>query len=114
MGMGFAIVALAFFLEAILMGISLYGWARIRPRTHFLLGLALPPAGVLGTFSVLAANAFMNTPAGVTITNGKGTNVNVWAALFTPAEGYEFLHFLIALYMTPGFVVASVYSVSWL
>lgn len=114
LGLGFAIEGLAFFLEAIFIGIYLYGWERLRPRTHFLLGLALPPAGVLGTFSVLAANAFMNTPAGVTITNGKVTDVNVWAALFTPAEGYEFWHFLIALYMTAGFVVASIYAVAWL
>src|SRR5213595_3070195 len=63
LGLGFAIEGLAFFLEAIFIGIYLYGWKRLRPRTHFLLGLALPPAGILGTFAVLSANAFMNTPA---------------------------------------------------
>src|SRR2546426_866285 len=48
LGLGFAIEGLAFFLEAIFIGIYLYGWTRLRPKTHFLLGLALPPAGVLG------------------------------------------------------------------
>src|SRR3989442_7880569 len=67
LGLGFAIEGLAFFLEAIFIGLYLYGWTRLRPRTHFLLGLALPPAGVLGTASVLAANAFMHTPRGVTL-----------------------------------------------
>src|SRR5260370_33421661 len=67
LGMGFAIEGLAFFLAAVFIGIYLYGWTRLRPRTHFLLGLALPPAGVLGTASVLAANSFINTPASVTL-----------------------------------------------
>jgi cytochrome d ubiquinol oxidase subunit I len=114
LGLGFAIEGLAFFMEAIFIGIYLYGWNHLRPRTHFLLGLVLPPAGVLGTVSVLAANSFMNTPGGVTLSSGRVVDVDVAAALFTRALGYEFWHFLIALYMTAGFAVASVYAVAWL
>jgi cytochrome d ubiquinol oxidase subunit I len=115
LGLGFAIEGLAFFLEAIFIGLYLYGWTRLRPRTHFLLGLALPPAGVLGTASVLAANAFMNTPGGVTLgPSGQLVNVDVIGALFTRALGYEFWHFLIATYITAGFMVASIYAVVWL
>ena len=114
-GLGFAIEGLAFFLEAIFIGIYLYGWTRLRPKTHFLLGLALPPAGVLGTFSVLAANSFMQTPGGITLSStGKLQSVDVLGALFTRSLGYEFWHFLIAAYMAAGFVVASIYAVSWL
>src|SRR5438876_5821719 len=114
MGIGFAIEGLAFFLEAIFIGIYLYGWERLQPRTHFLLGLALPPAGLLGTVSVLAANSFMNTPGGVKLISGQVTDVDVMAALFTHSLGYEFWHFLIAIYMTTGFIVASIYAVAWL
>lgn len=114
LGLGFAIEGIAFFLEAIFIGIYLYGWRWLSPRKHFLVGLVLPPAGVLGTFSVLAANSFMNTPQGVTVTDGKVTDVDVVAALFTHAIGYEFWHFFIAIYMTAGFAVASVYAVAWL
>src|SRR5213596_1417162 len=114
LGLGFAIEGLAFFLEAIFIGIYLYGWNRLRPRTHFLVGLVLPPAGLLGAFGVLAANSFMNTPGGVTIVDGRVVDVDVMAALFTRALGYEFTHFTIALYQTAGFVVASVYAVAWL
>ncbi|TMC39367.1 MAG: cytochrome ubiquinol oxidase subunit I, partial [Chloroflexi bacterium] len=113
-GLGFAIEGWAFFLEAIFIGIYLYGWNRLRPRTHFLVGLVLPPAGLVGAFGVLASNAWMNTPAGVTIVEGKVTDVDVMAALFTRALGYEFWHFVIAIYLTAGFVVASVYAVAWL
>jgi cytochrome bd ubiquinol oxidase subunit I len=115
LGMGFAIEGLAFFLEAIFIGVYLYGWTRLRPRTHFLLGLALPPAGVLGTASVLASNAFMNTPGGVTLgPSGQLLKVDVLGVLFTRALGYEFWHFLIATYITAGFMVASIYALAWL
>jgi cytochrome d ubiquinol oxidase subunit I len=113
-GLGFAIEGWGFFLEAVFIGIYLYGWSRLAPRLHFLLGLPLIPAGVLGAFGVLAANSWMNTPGGVTITPSGGLDVDVWAALFTRALTYEFWHFLIAIYITCGFVVASIYAVAWL
>jgi cytochrome bd ubiquinol oxidase subunit I len=113
-GLGFAIEGLAFFMEAIFIGIYLYGWKRLPPRAHFLTGLALPPAGLLGAFGVLSANSWMNTPGGVTIASGRVVDVDAIAALFTKALGYEFWHFLIAIYITAGFVVASIYAVAWL
>src|SRR4029077_5716315 len=103
---------LAFFLEAIFIGIYLYGWRRLSPRTHFLLGLTLPPVGVLGAASVLSANAFMNAPGGVTRRAGRGVRVEPAAGLFPAALGYEFWHFTIAIYMPAGFAVASVYAVA--
>jgi len=114
LGLGFAIEGVAFFLEAIFIGIYLYGWKRLRPKTHFLLGLVLPPAGILGTFAVLSANAFMNTPSGIVVDAGRVVDVDAGAALFTRALGYEFWHFLIALCMAAGFTIASVYAVAWL
>jgi cytochrome d ubiquinol oxidase subunit I len=115
LGLGFAIEGLAFFLEAIFIGIYLYGWTRLGPKTHFLLGLALPPAGVLGTFSVLAANSFMQTPGGITLSStGRLVSVDVLGVLFPRSLGYEFWHFLIAAYIAAGFAVASIYAVSWL
>src|SRR6266699_862806 len=113
-GLGFAIEGLAFFLEAIFIGIYLYGWERLPRRTHFMLGLVLPPAGLLGAFGVLSANSWMNTPGGVTLQSGRLVDVDVVAALFTRALGYEFWHFVIAIYMTAGFAVASIYAVAWL
>lgn len=113
-GLGFAIEGLAFFVEAIFISIYLYGWKRLSPRAHFLTGLALPPAGLLGAFGVLSANSWMNTPGGVTIDAGRLVSVDTMAVLFTPALGYEFWHFLLAIYITAGFVIASVYAVAWL
>ena len=113
-GLGFAIEGLAFFMEAIFIGIYLYGWNRLKPRLHFISGLVLPPVGLLGAFGVLSANSWMQTPSGITLNNGQVTDVDVLKALFTPALGYEFWHFVISIYMTAGFVVASIYAVAWL
>jgi len=114
-GIGFAIEGIAFFLEAIFIGVYLYGWRRLPPRLHYALGWVLPPAGLLGAFGVIIANSWMNTPAGFQLgPTGRPVNVNPAGAIFTPALGYEFWHLIIALYMTAGFMVASVYAAGWL
>jgi len=114
-GIGFGIEGWAFFLEAIFIGIYLYGWKRLPPKVHYRLGWVLPPAGVLGAFGVIIANSWMNTPAGFQLgPDGRPINVDVIGAIFTPALGYEFWHLIVALYMTAGFMVASVYAVGWL
>jgi cytochrome d ubiquinol oxidase subunit I len=114
-GIGFAIEGIAFFIEAIFISIYLYGWKRLPPKVHYRLGWVLPPSGILGAFGVIIANSWMNTPAGFQLgPNGRPTNVNVFSAIFTPALGYEFWHLVIALYMTAGFMVASIYAVGWL
>ena len=114
-GIGFAIEAWAFFLEAIFIAIYLYGWKRLPPRVHYRLGWVLPPSGVLGAFGVIIANSWMNTPGGFQLgPDGRPINIDVLGAIFTPALGYEFWHLIVALYMTAGFMVASVYAVGWL
>jgi cytochrome d ubiquinol oxidase subunit I len=79
------------------------------------MGLLLIPAGLLGAFGVLSSNSWMNTPGGVTLNaTGRLVNVDALAALFTRALPYEFWHFVIAIYLTAGFLVASIYAVAWL
>ena len=114
-GLGFGVEAWAFFLEAIFIAIYLYGWRRLPPRLHLLVGCVLPPAGFLGAFGVIAANSWMNTPGGFQLgPDGRPVAVDVAGALFTRALGYEYWHFMVAMYMTAGFMVASVYAVGWL
>jgi cytochrome d ubiquinol oxidase subunit I len=114
-GIGFGIEGWAFFLEAIFIGIYLYGWSRLPPRLHLGVGWLLVPTAFLGAFGVIAANSWMNTPGGFRLgPDGTPTDVDVTATLFTHALGYEFWHFMLAAYMTAGFMVASVYAVGWL
>ncbi|MFE2482079.1 cytochrome ubiquinol oxidase subunit I [Streptomyces mirabilis] len=114
-GLGFGIEAWAFFLEAILIAVYLYGWRRLKPWTHFGLGLPLPLAALMGAFGIVAANAWMNTPRGFTLdASGKPVNVNVRQAVFTPIFGPEYWHFVVGVVLTAGYVVAEVYAVGLL
>jgi cytochrome d ubiquinol oxidase subunit I len=114
-GLGFAVEGIAFFLEAILVAIYIFGWDRLPPRVHLWLGVPLPFFAALGAFSIISANAWMNTPHGFSLdATGKATAVDPWAAVFNPALPHELGHFILAALLCAGFVVASVYAVGML
>ena len=113
-GLPFAIEGIAFFIEAIFLGIYLYGWDRLPPRVHLLSGIPIFAAGVASAFFVVCANAWMNTPTGFTVSGGRITHVDPWAAMFNPATGPETTHMILAALMVTGFGVASVYAVAML
>jgi cytochrome d ubiquinol oxidase subunit I len=113
-GIPFAIEGLFFFVEAIFVAIYIYGWRRMRPWPHFWTGVPVVLSGVGGTLSVVAANAWMNRPAGFTMSGGKVTEVRPLRVIFTGAFWYESVHMLLAAYMVAGFTVAGVYAVGML
>jgi cytochrome d ubiquinol oxidase subunit I len=113
-GLPFAIEGIAFFIEAIFLGIYLYGWDRLPPRAHLLSGIPIFIAGVASAFFVVCANAWMNTPVGFTMSHGRLISVDPWAAMFNPAFGPETVHMILAALMVTGFGTASVYAVAML
>src|ERR1700679_1657455 len=56
-GLPFTIEGFAFFIEAIFLGIYLYGWDRLSPWVHLLSGVPIVIAGILSAFFVVTANA---------------------------------------------------------
>ncbi|GAC1667316.1 MAG: cytochrome ubiquinol oxidase subunit I [Candidatus Limnocylindrales bacterium] len=114
-GIPFAIEGLFFFLEAIFIAIYIYGWDRLSPRAHLLSGLPVALSGLGGTFSVVAANSWMNQPAGFVLgPDGRVTEVDALAVIFNRATWYEVPHMLLAAYLVTGFLFASVYAVGML
>jgi cytochrome bd ubiquinol oxidase subunit I len=112
-GLPFGLEGIFFFLEAIFVTIYIYGWKHLRPWTHFWSGVVLPFVAVGGTFSIISANGWMNSPTGFTLgSDGRPTNVDPVAVILNPAVAYEFPHMLAAAYMTAGFLVAGVYAVA--
>src|SRR3954447_7113275 len=110
-GIPFAIEGLFFFLEAIFIAIYIYGWKRLSPWLHFWTGVPIVIAGIGGTASVVAANAWMNEPAGFTLNSaGKVVDVDPWDVIFNKAMPLQTVHMLIAAYLVGGFLVASVYA----
>jgi cytochrome d ubiquinol oxidase subunit I len=114
-GIPFTIEGLFFFLEAIFIAIYIYGWKRLKPWTHFWVIVPIIIAGIGGTVSVVAANAWMNEPGGFTLNSaGKVTNVQPLSVIFNSAMPLEALHMLVAAYLVGGFLIASVYAVALL
>ncbi len=114
-GLPFAIEGIAFFCEALLVAIYIYGWRRLRPWTHFWFGFPIPFVALIGALSVISANSWMNAPSGFTIgSDGKPTQIDPIKAMFNKALPLELTHFLLAAYMAAAFSVAAVYVAGWL
>ncbi|MEU6478182.1 cytochrome ubiquinol oxidase subunit I [Streptomyces sp. NPDC047017] len=113
-GLPFALEGIAFFVEAIFLGIYLYAWDRLPPRRHLLTGVPIVVAGTLSAFFVVCANAWMNQPRGFTLHDGKVTEVDPWAAMLNPASPPQTVHMILAAFMVSSFLTASVYAVALL
>jgi cytochrome bd ubiquinol oxidase subunit I len=110
-GMPFSLEGLAFFLEAIALGIYLYGWDRVSARMHLWSGVVVAVSGAASGVLVIAVNAFMNTPQGFTRdAAGQLTSVDLWQAFFTPAFPTQALHMLLAAYSSVGFAVLGIHA----
>src|SRR5919204_6937195 len=59
-GLGFAIEGFSFFMEAIFIGIYIYGWDRLSPGAHFASGGPIALAGFTGSVVVVAVNGLVN------------------------------------------------------
>ena len=114
-GLGFAVEGISFFLEAIFIGIYVYGWGRLSPRAHLLAGIPIVITGFSGSLMVIAVNGWMNHPTGFRIENGKAVDVHPFHALFENSYfWHELIHMYLAGFIVAGFVVASVYAFGWL
>jgi len=109
-GMPFSLEGFAFFLEAIFLGIYLYGWKRVSPWAHWFAGAVVAFSGMISGVFVVTANAWMNTPAGFQIINGKPANIDPIAAMLNPAALQQVIHMTIAAYAAVGFAVAAIHA----
>jgi cytochrome bd ubiquinol oxidase subunit I len=110
-GLAFAIEGISFFMEAIFIGIYLYGWDRLSPRLHFLSGIPIAIAGFLGSMTVISVNGWMNHPEGFRLSGGEAVDVHPFKALFVNSYfWHELMHMYFAGYMVAGFLVAGAYA----
>lgn len=114
LGLPFAFEGLSFFVEAIFLGIYLYGWDRMPPRRHLMMLIPMGVAGIVGTFCVISVNAWMNHPAGFSIRNGDVVDINPWAAMFNQGVWLQFLHMWVAAFMVVGLTISGVYAAGML
>ncbi|MEX2609496.1 MAG: cytochrome ubiquinol oxidase subunit I [Gemmatimonadota bacterium] len=114
LGPAFALEGYAFFIEAIFLGLYLYGWDRISPRAHWLTGIAVAISGMMSGVLVVAANAWMQVPGGFTAEGLQLVDASPFAVFQTPAWFHMALHSTLSCYIATGFAVAGVYAMGLL
>jgi cytochrome d ubiquinol oxidase subunit I len=111
-GMPFSLEGFAFFTEAIFLGIYLYGWDRVPASMHLASGAIVAISGALSAVFVTFANAWMNTPTGFDLVDGKFVNIHPIAAMLGPAAIPQVVHMVLAAYTAAGFAAAGIHG--WL
>jgi cytochrome bd ubiquinol oxidase subunit I len=101
-------VLTAFFLEATFLGVMLFGWNRVPPNLHVLSAVLVAVGTSLSAFWILAANSWMQTPAGHEVRDGIAYPLDWIAVIFNPSFPYRFAHMFTAAYLTTSLVVLAV------
>jgi cytochrome bd ubiquinol oxidase subunit I len=109
-GMPFSWEGAAFFIEAIALGLYLYGWKKLNKWVHLGTGLLIGLAGVTSGFFVIAANGWMNSPAGFDWIDGRALNIDPVKAMFNKAWISQSTHMVIAAFSATGFAVAGLHA----
>jgi cytochrome d ubiquinol oxidase subunit I len=110
-GPAFALEGYAFFIEAIFLGLYLYGWEKLPPWRHWWCGVAVAASGAASGILVLAVNAWMQNPVGFTLgPTGRPENLDPWAVFTNPAWPLMAVHSTLSTYQAVGFAAAGVYA----
>lgn len=107
-------VLTAFFLEATMLGIMLYGRGRVSERIHTLATILVALGTTASAFWILALNSWMHTPAGFEMINGQAHVTSWFEVIFNPSFPYRMTHMLIASGLTGSFLLAGISAYRWL
>ncbi|MBX9463605.1 MAG: cytochrome ubiquinol oxidase subunit I [Aquamicrobium sp.] len=107
-------VLTAFFLEAVFLGIMLFGFRRVSNRVHTLATFLVAFGTTLSAFWILALNSWMQTPAGFEMRDGVAFPVDWWAIVFNPSFPYRLVHMLLASGLTVSFLIAGLSALRFL
>ena len=99
---------IAFFLESAFLGVLLFGRKLVPPWAHFVAALMVALGTLFSSFWILAANSWMQTPAGFKIVNGQFFPVDWFQVVFNPSFPYRLAHTVVGFYTTTAFVVLGV------
>jgi len=102
----------AFFLESGFLGLLLFGWHRVGPKTHFFSTVMVALGAHFSALWIVIANSWMQTPAGHAIV-GEGAArhaviENFWQVLNNPSSVNRLCHVILAAWLTGAFLVLSV------
>ncbi len=107
-------VLTAFFLEAVFLGIMLFGFRRVPNWVHTLATVLVAGGTTLSAFWIIALNSWMHTPAGFEIRDGVVHATDWFAIIFNPSLPYRLTHMLLASGLTVAFLIAGISAYRWL
>ncbi|MDQ6436119.1 cytochrome ubiquinol oxidase subunit I [Mesorhizobium sp. LHD-90] len=107
-------VLTAFFLEAVFLGIMLFGFRRVSNKVHTAATVLVAFGTTMSAFWILALNSWMQTPVGFEIRDGVVHATSWWAVVFNPSFPYRLVHMLLASGLTVSFLIAGLSALRWL
>ena len=107
-GLPFSCEGFAFFIEAIFIGLYLFGWEKLPPVAHWLSAIPIAISGAASAAFVTMANSWMNMPTGFRIQDGHIVDVQPWVAMFSKPWLVEGMHATLGAYVFAGFGAAAV------
>ncbi|NVI06858.1 cytochrome ubiquinol oxidase subunit I [Paraburkholderia youngii] len=100
--------AIAFMLEAGFIGVMMLGWGRVSRGVHVFATAMVALGSSISVFWIMVANSWMQTPAGITVVNGKLVITDYAAAIFNPDMVWAVSHMWTAAIETGMFVIAGI------
>ncbi|SOE95735.1 cytochrome bd-I ubiquinol oxidase subunit 1 apoprotein [Burkholderia sp. D7] len=100
--------AMAFMLEAGFIGVMLRGWGRVPRGVHLFATSMVALGSSISAFWIMVANSWMQTPAGITVQNGKIVVTDYAAAIFNPDMVWGVTHMWVAAIETGMFVIGGI------
>jgi cytochrome d ubiquinol oxidase subunit I len=98
----------AFFLEAAFLGVLLFGRKLVPQWAHFASAIIVAAGTLFSAFWILAANSWMQTPAGFELVDGRFVPKSWLEVIFNPSFPYRLTHTVVAVYLTTAFTVIGV------
>jgi cytochrome d ubiquinol oxidase subunit I len=107
-------VLTAFFLEAVFLGIMLFGFSKVPNWLHSLATFLVAFGTTMSAFWILVLNSWMHTPAGFELRDGVAHATDWWAIIFNPSMPYRLAHMLMASGLTVAFLILGLSAFRWL
>jgi cytochrome d ubiquinol oxidase subunit I len=107
-------VLTAFFLEAVFIGIMLFGFSRVPGWLHMLATGLVAFGTTMSAFWIIVLNSWMHTPQGFEMIDGQAFATDWWEIIFNPSMPYRFAHMMLASFLTVSFLIAGVSAFRWL
>jgi cytochrome bd ubiquinol oxidase subunit I len=107
-------VMTAFFLEAVFLGIMLFGFRKVAGWVHTMATFLVAFGTTMSAFWIIVLNSWMQTPQGFEMRNGVAHATDWVAIVFNPSMPYRLSHMLIASGLTVAFLIAGLSAYRWL